>query len=109
MSHDTHHTDHNVHGGHEGEKKSKTGMNAAIWFVLILAGLYIAAINFVKVEKDVKTEGYKAEAGKTEQESKGAPALNTEEKGGQVHEVKGDHENGQPTEEGTPTTDTAKH
>ncbi len=45
MSHESHHgTAH-----HPAENKSRIALNSAFWFVLILAGLFIAAVNFVAV------------------------------------------------------------
>jgi len=41
MSHETHH--------HTTDNTPKTSYNSAFWFVLILAGLFIAAVNFVNV------------------------------------------------------------
>ena len=41
MSHDTHHT--------TTDKRPGSSFTASIWFMLILAGLFIAAVNFVKV------------------------------------------------------------
>ena len=49
MSHDTHHTHEAHHENAVQEKKSKTALRSSFWFVLILAGLFIAALNFVKV------------------------------------------------------------
>lgn len=52
MAHETHHET-----SHSTEIKSKTAMSASFWFVLILAGLFIAAVNFVNVESNTKEEG----------------------------------------------------
>ncbi|WP_123985224.1 hypothetical protein [Taibaiella soli] len=52
MAHETHHE-----SSHGTEIKSKTAMSASFWFVLILAGLFIAAVNFVNVESNTKEEG----------------------------------------------------
>lgn len=40
MSHETH---------HPSDKTPKTSSSSAFWFVLILAGLFVAAVNFVNV------------------------------------------------------------
>jgi hypothetical protein len=38
------------HESHQStENKPKTALSASFWFVLILAGLFIAAVNFVNV------------------------------------------------------------
>jgi len=58
MAHETHHETSNG-----TEKKSKTSMSASFWFVLILAGLFIAAVNFVNVVSHEPEEG---EGAKTE-------------------------------------------
>lgn len=45
-------SDHGTHhheGEHTGEIKSKTSFIASFWFVLILVGLFIAALNFIDV------------------------------------------------------------
>jgi len=39
MSHETHST----------ENKPKTALNASFWFVLILVGLFISAVNFIHI------------------------------------------------------------
>lgn len=48
MSHEAHHEEH-----HEGPqidiKKSKSAFTASFWFMLILACVFIAALNFVSV------------------------------------------------------------
>lgn len=45
MSHESNHdTTH-----HSDENKPKIALPSAFWFVLILAGLFIAAVNFVSV------------------------------------------------------------
>lgn len=48
MSHEAHHEEH-----HEGPEiditKSKPAFSASFWFMLILAGLFIASLNFVNV------------------------------------------------------------
>jgi hypothetical protein len=44
--HNTHHHD-DSHSS--GELKSKTAFRSSFWFVLILVGLFIAALNFIEV------------------------------------------------------------
>ncbi len=44
-----HGTHHHHEGEHHAEPKSKTSFRASFWFVLILVGLFIAAVNFVSV------------------------------------------------------------
>ena len=42
MSHETHHS-------HTSDKSPKTSYTSAFWFVVILVGLFIGAVNFVNV------------------------------------------------------------
>lgn len=43
------HDTHNADTDHSGELKSKTAFRSSFWFVIILVGLFIAALNFVRV------------------------------------------------------------
>lgn len=43
MSHDT-------HTSHDLDNRPTTSFRSAFWLVIILAGLFIAAVNFVKIE-----------------------------------------------------------
>lgn len=52
MAHETHHAT-----SHSTEKSSKSSMSASFWFVLILVGLFIAAVNFVNVMSNEHEEG----------------------------------------------------
>lgn len=45
MSHEAHHDTHH----HVEDPKPTTSFRASFWFVIILAGLFIAAVNFVSV------------------------------------------------------------
>ncbi|XZF14691.1 hypothetical protein ACTHGU_00995 [Chitinophagaceae bacterium MMS25-I14] len=63
MSHDTQH-----HTNGTTEKSSKISASASFWFVLILVGLFIAAVNFVNVES------HSTEEPGTEQHHEGAAA-----------------------------------
>lgn len=56
MSHDTH--------GDTKENKSIISFKNSFWLVIIIAGLFIAALNFVKVESEGGEEG-KAEGKET--------------------------------------------
>jgi uncharacterized membrane protein len=44
MSHDTH------HHGHTKENKTKTSFTASFWLIIIIVGLFIAALNFIQAE-----------------------------------------------------------
>ena len=47
MSHETHHEEHHHEGPQIDIKKSRSAFSASFWFVLILAGLFIASLNFI--------------------------------------------------------------
>lgn len=49
MSHDSHHEEHHQEGPEIDITKSKPAFTASFWFMLILAGLFIAALNFINV------------------------------------------------------------
>jgi hypothetical protein len=53
-AHDTHNPDIE----NSGELKSKTSFKASFWFVIILVGLFIAALNFIKVIGNDHEEGH---------------------------------------------------
>ncbi len=59
MSHETH---------HHADDKTKTSSTAAVWFVLVLVALFIAAVNFVNVMGHPEAEGHGAGHG-TEHET----------------------------------------
>jgi hypothetical protein len=79
MSHEehqgTHHTSEN--------NKSKTAFKSSFWFVVILVGLFIAALNFISAESGDTEEGAKTE--KTEMATPGtetaSPATNVSDNG----------------------------
>ena len=52
MSHETHHTTHN-----HPENKPTTSFRSSFWFVIILVGLFIAALNFVNIMGNDNGEG----------------------------------------------------
>jgi hypothetical protein len=66
--HGTHHLHHD--GDHHAEPKSKTSFRASFWLVLILVGLFIAALNFISVMGH-EEGGHEAT---TEHQHGGAPA-----------------------------------
>lgn len=59
MAHDTHHDTN--HASSE-MKKSATSYRSAFWFVIILVGLFIAAVNFVNVMGHDEGEGHEGHA-----------------------------------------------
>ena len=63
---------HHHEAGHSGELKSKTAFRSSFWFVIILVGLFIAALNFVKSTGDEHHES--AEGTHTEQHATEAHA-----------------------------------
>jgi hypothetical protein len=64
MSQDTHH--HSGHEEHGTEPKSKTSFSASFWTVIILVGLFIAAINFVNVMGNTSEDEGKKDTHNTE-------------------------------------------
>ena len=54
--HGTHHHD----ADHSSEIKSKTAFKSSFWFVIILVGLFIAALNFINVMGHEEGHGAKA-------------------------------------------------
>ncbi|MEI8279867.1 MAG: hypothetical protein WCG87_08880 [Bacteroidota bacterium] len=47
---------------HSTENKPRTALTSSFWFVIVLVGLFIAAVNFVKVMSNSEEEGTKTEA-----------------------------------------------
>lgn len=76
MSHDT-------HSQLSETKTTSTSFRSAFWFVILLAGLFIAAVNFVNV------------MGHSEEHGEGHEATATE----QTHEMKQEHEAAKPAAE----------
>lgn len=74
MSHDT-------HNAHSGENKTILSFKNSFWLVVILVGLFIAALNFIKAESGGGEEGKGEAKEKTEM-----PAAN--EKAGEQGEQK---------------------
>jgi cytoskeletal protein RodZ len=52
MSHDSHH-------GHTKENKTIISFKSSFWLILIIVGLFVAALNFIQAESG-KEEGEKA-------------------------------------------------
>lgn len=67
MSHDTHH-------GHSTENKSIISFKNSFWLVVILVGLFIAALNFVQVESKPEAEAHHGHEMKHEDAHHAAPA-----------------------------------
>lgn len=59
MSHEANH-DH----AHQDDNKAAVSFSASFWVVIILVGVFICAINFVKVESGSAEEGTKTEMAK---------------------------------------------
>ncbi len=55
MSHDT-------HNAHSKENKAVISFGNAFWLVIIIVGLFIAALNFIQVESASSGEGHGHEA-----------------------------------------------
>ena len=100
MSHE-HHDEHHQEGPQIDIKKSKSAFSASFWFVLILALLFIAALNFVNVMSEPE-EGHGGHEAHTEAPSHGAA-------GSSHGEMEGGHADAthEPTNTGDQTADTA--
>lgn len=61
MAHEAHHDSHHA----QADTKPTTSSTASFWFVIILVGLFIAAVNFVSVMSH-DTGGHGAEGHSTE-------------------------------------------
>lgn len=73
MAHDTH---HDTHGHHEVSERtqSTTSFRSAFFFVAILAGLFIASVNFVKVMGHDEEGGHGSEHATEHATEHAAPA-----------------------------------
>jgi len=80
MAHETH-----TEGA---EKKSVISFRSSFWLVIILALLFIAALNFINVMGKSEGEGKE----KTEATTETAPAVQK----GEVHSTEGNHNNTVP-------------
>lgn len=58
MSHDT-------HTSHTADNKPTTSFRSAFWLVIILAGVFIAAVNFVKIESNSEASNTEATSSET--------------------------------------------
>lgn len=92
MSHDTHH-------GHGTENKAKISFGNSFWLVIILVGLFIAAINFVQVES--AGEGHEGGHGEATHEAHGG-SHHEAAAGHKAHEVKHEEEAAAPAHEEAP-------
>lgn len=72
--HGTHHHDDE----NNNEIKSKTAFRSSFWFVLILVGLFIAALNFINIMGD-SNEGHKPKEATSNSTLKGETGLGREE------------------------------
>lgn len=96
MSHDTHH-------GHSTENKAKISFGNGFWLVIILVGLFVAALNFIQVESAGEGHGGHGEAiheahGGAHHEA--APAAGHNSHGEEA--VKDEHAAGTPAHEEAP-------
>ncbi|RYE21515.1 MAG: hypothetical protein EOP51_15445, partial [Sphingobacteriales bacterium] len=67
MSHEAHHDTHHP------ENKPEVSFRSSVWLVIILAGLFVAAVNFVSVMgHDEEGHGGHGEAHQTEAAAHGA-------------------------------------
>jgi uncharacterized iron-regulated membrane protein len=96
MSHDTHH-------GHTAENKAKISFGNGFWLVIILVGLFIAALNFIQVES--AGEGHEGGHGEATHQAHGggheaAPAAGHNSHGEEA--VKDEQAAGTPAHEAAP-------
>ncbi len=83
--HSTHHHDSDTS---DGELKSKTAFRSSFWFVLILVGLFIAALNFIEVmghESGHEAPGHENHEATSNGTLKGETGLGREESAGGEH------------------------
>jgi hypothetical protein len=98
MSHE-HHDEHHQEGPQIDIKKSKSAFSASFWFVLIIALVFIAALNFVNVMSQPE-EGHGGHEAHSEVPSHGHSGPG---------EMEGGHADAthEPTNTGDQTADTA--
>ena len=65
MSHDTHHA-------HSTENKAIISFKNSFWLVIILVGLFVAALNFIQVESAGSEEGHGAHGAAAGHDAHGA-------------------------------------
>ena len=70
------HGTHHHHDSHSDEIKSKTAFKSSFWFVIILVGLFIAALNFINVMGS--EEGHHGAAGHETKEATAGETLKGE-------------------------------
>lgn len=91
------HMSHETHGHQPTEKKSVISMRSSFWFVLILVGLFIAALNFISVMSSSHEKGHGTShstteehavpaTGETDHSSSATPAGDTHHEGGEHSE-----------------------
>lgn len=90
MSHDTNH-------GHTTENKTIISFKNSFWLIIIIVGLFIAALNFIQAESG--GEGHEAKAEAAEMHHEGGAA--THEEG------KTEHKAEEPKHEEAPKADSA--
>jgi len=95
MSHDTHHA-------HSTENKAIISFKNSFWLVIILVGLFVAALNFIQVEGKGSEEGHGAHGAATH-EAHGGAGHGAEAKDGK-HEAAG-HEAATHAEDAKPAAE----
>lgn len=93
--HSTHHHE-DTHTAHSGDQKSKTAFVSSFWFVIILVGLFIAAVNFVRIMSSNDEHGNK--------EATSSQTLKGESGIGREHETPGEDNSST-----VPTVDSTSH
>lgn len=100
-----HHDEHHHHP-HNDSQKSKSSFTASFWLVIILVGLFIAALNFIEVMSH-DDEGHGAQA--THEAIHAPEAAGHEGHGGtEATHAEGDHQEATGAAHGAPA-DTTHH
>ena len=94
------------HEAHEKVPRSKTAFTASFWLVIILAGLFIAALNFINVMGHDEEEGHGGEA----KQEMTAPAHGESNAIAPEHQAGAtEHADPTPAEQAHPAADSAHH
>lgn len=100
----THKMSHDTHSTHSNENKTIISFKNSFWLVIILVGLFIAALNFIQVESAHEGEGHGGGHGATH----GAADHGKHEAGNAKHE-EATHEAAAPAAEAAkPEAEAAK-
>jgi hypothetical protein len=106
MSHEAHHDTHHT----PADTKPNTSYYAAFWFVVIIAGLFVAAVNFVNVMSNDDEGGHGAGGHATEHTTEHGGAATHEATPAHATEAQGtEHAEAAPTADTTHAHEAASH